>query len=114
MLLIPRQVELYRVELPGYGWGDHKNGAFQFRDGLTVIASVGDGWEHVSASRKSRVPSYDDLCRIKRLFWHDDDCVMQLFVPVADHVNYHPYCLHLWRPLDVEIPRPPEIMVGPK
>jgi hypothetical protein len=24
----------------------------------------------------------------------------------------HRYCLHWWRPTDVEIPRPPAIMVG--
>ena len=72
------------------------------------------GWEHVSVSRKSRVPSYEDLVRIKNLFWDNSDTVMQLFVPKEDHVNYRPYCLHLWRPLNSEIPRPPSLLVGPK
>lgn len=108
-LFVPKEAELYRVGPPG----DHKNGAFAFRDGLFVICSDGEGWEHVSVSRKSRTPSYEDMTRIKGMFWHEDDCVMQLFVPVADHVNYHEHCLHMWRPLNAEIPRPPSIMVGP-
>jgi hypothetical protein len=38
---------------------------------------------------------------------------MQLHVrPPADHVNNHEFCLHIWRPLDVDIPRPPSVMVG--
>jgi hypothetical protein len=32
---------------------------------------------------------------------------MQLHVPVSDHINRHPYTLHLWRPHALEIPRPP-------
>jgi hypothetical protein len=38
---------------------------------------------------------------------------MELHVPIAEHINLHPNCLHLWRPQDVEIPRPPAYMVGP-
>lgn len=109
-LLVPREAELYRTGPPG----DHKNGAFYFRDGLFVICSDGAGWEHVSVSRKSKLPSYEDMCRVKDMFWGEEDCVMQLMVPKSEHVNYHPYCLHMWRPLEVEIPRPPMILVGPK
>lgn len=112
-LLVPREVELYRVQLPGYPRGDHKNGAFAFRDGLKAIVSSGMGWEHVSVSRKSRCPSYEDMDRMKHMFWDSEDCVMQLHVPDSEHVNYHPYTLHMWRPLNAEIPRPPAIMVGP-
>lgn len=113
-LLIPREAELYRVQLPGYPIGDHKSGAFSFRDGLGCIVSAGEGWEHVSVSRKSRCPSWEDMCRIKELFWDDEDCVMQLHPPKSEYVNYHQYTLHLWRPIDGQkIPRPPAIMVGP-
>lgn len=35
--------------------------------------------------------------------------------PVTDYVNFHPYCLHLWAPMDgIKIPLPPSWMVGPK
>ena len=52
------------------------------------------------------------MCYVKGLFWEDHECVMQLHPPKSDYVNNHPYCLHMWRPLDVEIPRPDAFMVG--
>jgi hypothetical protein len=33
---------------------------------------------------------------------------MQVHVPASEHINIHPYTLHLWRPLLLEIPRPPQ------
>ena len=38
---------------------------------------------------------------------------MQLHVPVAEHLNAHPYCLHIWRPHDQVIPKPPAVFVAP-
>jgi hypothetical protein len=111
---VPKEAELYRVQLPGYPMGGPYEGAFQFRDGLTVICSNGDGWEHVSVSRKSKMPSYEDMDRIKRLFWDDEDLVMQLHMPVSEHINFHPFTLHMWRPLTARIPQPPYWMVGPR
>jgi hypothetical protein len=49
---------------------------------------------------------------VKRLFFRDEETAMQLHVPPADHVNNHPHCLHLWRPQDIEIPRPHVEFVG--
>jgi hypothetical protein len=43
----------------------------------------------------------------------EDETAMQLHVPVTEHLNCHKYCLHLWRPHGVEIPRPPGWMVAP-
>lgn len=98
--------------------GDDRGGFFHVPsliDGQTirVMASAGDGWDHVSVSRVNRCPNWPEMEHIKRLFFKDDETAMQLHVPSTDHVNHHPYCLHLWRPLDQEIPRPPSIMVGP-
>ncbi len=70
-------------------------------------------WEHVSVSTRNRCPNWPEMDFIKRLFWDDDECVMQLHPPRSDHVNCHPHCLHLWRPVNAEIPRPPSILVGP-
>lgn len=109
---VPPEVEIYRCRIPGYPRGDDQNGAFEFKDGLRTIISSGGGWEHVSVSRRSRTPSYEDMCRIKDIFWPDTQTVMQLHVPKDDHINCHEFCLHLWRPITVEIPRPPSIMVG--
>jgi len=79
-----------------------------------VIASDGEGWEHVSVSLPSRCPTWDEMCKIKTLFWTDDACVMQLHPPRSEWISNHPYCLHLWRPVGQTIPTPPSIMVGIK
>ena len=109
-------VEKFRVVHPLVGvMGDEKNGAFMVKPkGLKIVISSGEGWEHVSVSRKSRTPSYEDMCWVKANFWGDEDTVMQLHVPKLDHVNCSEHCLHLWRPTDKEIPRPPSIFVGPR
>lgn len=98
--------------------GDAGNGLFIFKspiDGglLTVVASNGNGWDHVSVSRSNRCPNWPEMEFIKRMFFTDDECVMQLHVPVAEHLNFHPNCLHLWRPQSVTIPRPPAWMIAP-
>jgi len=51
---------------------------------------------------------------VRRRFFRDDETVMQLHVPVSEHINAHPNCLHLWRPQQLEIPRPPGWMVAPE
>lgn len=79
---------------------------------IRVIASTGFGWEHVSVSRRNRCPNWPEMSHIRQLFFDDGETVMQLHVPTSDHVNDHPHCLHLWRPVGVEIPRPPAWMVG--
>jgi hypothetical protein len=69
-------------------------------------------WDHLSVSTPTRCPTWEEMEFLKRLFFERDECAMQLHVPPRDHVDNHPFCLHIWRPLDVEIPRPPSIMVG--
>lgn len=78
---------------------------------LHVIASNGMDWEHVSVSLNSRCPNWREMCHVKSLFWNDDEVVMQLHVPIKDHINLHPYCLHLWKPMKQDIPLPPNYMV---
>jgi len=97
-------------------WGN--NGAFfcklKHSQIVKVIASDGLGWEHVSVSRDDRIPTWDEMCQVKSLFWDDEDAVMQLHPPQSDWVNNHSKCLHLWRPVGLEIPLPPSILVGHK
>lgn len=80
---------------------------------LRVIASNGEGWDHVSVSLVNRCPRWSEMEYAKRLFFRDNETAMQLHVPPTDHISFHPHCLHLWRPHDAEIPRPPSIMVAP-
>lgn len=107
--------------------GDHY-GLFLFikaRTTLQVIASEAFEeirWEHVSVVAKykkqngkvrERMPSWDEMSMIKDAFWEDTEAAMQLHVPAAMHINCHPFCLHIWKPADQEIPLPPPILVGP-
>jgi hypothetical protein len=114
MMRCPDNLEQYRTTLAGQR-GDESNGVLHWKPkGLSVQFSNGAGWEHVSVSRRSKCPSYEDMDLVKRAFWGAADVVMQLHVSADRHVNCHPYCLHLWRPIwKHEIPLPPAILVGP-
>lgn len=117
------EIERYRDAASAkrlYGWpGDGGNGVFRIpspSDGQTLvaIASDGDGWDHVSVSRSNRPPNWAEMEKIKRLFFKDDEVAMQLHVPPSEHINVQRNCLHLWRPQEQAIPRPPGWMVAPK
>lgn len=116
------EIEKYRsyhpsiLELFG-SFGDETYGVFYVpscTDGfhLKIMVTVGAGWDHVSVSRPTRCPNWPEMEQVKRLFFKPEETAMQLHVPPSDHINHHPYCLHLWRPLNVEIPRPPNELVG--
>lgn len=78
---------------------------------LYVVASSGLGWDHVSVSLEQRCPNWREMSCIKHLFFDDNEVVMQLHVDKKDHINLHPYCLHLWKPHYLDIPLPPNFMV---
>lgn len=95
------------------------NGAFQIprlnsNKWFLVIASDGEGWEHVSVSLPSRTPTWEEMCYIRDIFWQDNDCVVQFHPPKSEYVNNHPNCLHLWKPIGKQIETPPSILVGIK
>lgn len=100
-------MEPYRLAGEPGGEGAFHHGPLRF------IASWSGGWDHVSVSRRDRCPTWDEMHAVKRLFFDDDEAVMQLHPPAATWRNAHPYCLHLWRPQDSEIPLPPPLMVAP-
>lgn len=66
------------------------------------IAKEEDGrrWIHVSASRPTRLPSYNDMKRVKSLFIGDSRPAYSVYAPHAEHVNIHSNCLHLWAPFN--------------
>lgn len=83
---------------------------------LRVIFSSASDWDHVSVSvwrgdQSVRAPSYTEMVRVKRAFFQPDETAMELHVPPSEHINKNPHVLHLWRPLDQDIPRPPAWMV---
>ncbi len=115
MMRCPMDWEIYRKANPRYAdeIGDRFNGFLYIpKREMVIVFSNGEGWEHVSVSTKTRCPTWEEMEEVKRRFWEATDTVMQLHVPPTDHINCHPYCLHLWKPINQEIPRPPGYMVA--
>ena len=86
-------------------------GVFQVGQ-LRVIASYEMKWEHVSVSLSNRCPTWDEMCKIKDLFWGEEETVIQFHPPHSEYVNQHKYCLHLWREIEGVINLPPTFLVG--
>jgi len=110
---------------------DGNNGAFMIPSSnnreLWIIASDGINWdaafhgirpkwEHVSVhifdGRRTITPRWDEMCRVKDIFWDPEDLVIQFHPRASEYINMHPNTLHLWRPIDFELPTPPKLAVG--
>jgi hypothetical protein len=94
-----------------YGeFGDRNNGVFEIpykTDILRVIASSGEGWDHVSVSMKNRIPNWTEMEYIARIFFKENEVAVQYHVPKKEHINIMENCLHWWRPWHLAIPMPP-------
>lgn len=119
MKILPRELEIYRSAYCGE-FGDLRNGRLigvPLKTGARacIIFSDGGNWDHVSVTVDAeRCPTWEEMCEVKDLFFWPAECVVQYHPPKSEYRNYHPYCLHLWRPQKKEIPRPPAIFVGPE
>lgn len=104
-----------RIKMPdcmGGGMGGIDHGAFIITrlngEIIRIIAAKGGGWEHLSISLAHRVPKWDEMELVKRTFFKDNEWAFQLHAPPKEHINCHPYVLHIWRPCDGKIPIPPK------
>jgi len=63
------------------------------------------GYEHVSVSPKKKfnLPSWNDMCVLKEIFFKDDEEAYQIHPKKADYVNFVENCLHLWKPIGHEL-----------
>lgn len=110
---------------------DGMNGAFVIPIGHNTVACciVSDGkdapdpyggWEHVSVHMeetrrgKQRTPSWEQMVKIKDIFWGPEEAVVQFHPPQSEYVNNHPHVLHLWKWTKGEFPRPNGLLVGIK
>jgi len=64
------------------------------------VEADGKRWLHASIARPDRLPSWDDIRFIKDRFVGEDLYAVQVLPPLSKHVNFHPYCLHLFACLD--------------
>lgn len=61
----------------------------------------GHNWLHVSVSRpKGKMPSYEDLGLIRKLFIGEDRECYMIWPPKSRYVNINPNVLHLYCCLD--------------
>lgn len=79
--------------------------SYRHSNGLAAILTVaneldGKRWIHLSVSRATRLPSWDDLVSVRDAFLGPEALCVQVLAPKSRHVNIHPFCLHLWRCLD--------------
>lgn len=89
---------------------------------MLVLVSNGDdwqecgfklpAWEHVSVSLPDRCPTWQEMCWVKDLFFDHEECVVQFHPPKKEYVNMHKHCLHLWKIVGTDFPRPPKETVG--
>ena len=79
----------------------------------SVIWSYGGGWDHVSVSpfKHRIIPTWEDMCKLKEIFFRDDEAVIQIHPQKSEYVNNMPNCLHLWK-YQGDFPLPPAWMVG--
>jgi len=120
---VPKELDVYRIREGDYGSDESYGMAGAFRlfspkqVPLLVMSSGIDGvtrWEHVSVSCQDRPPTWDEMCFVKDLFWREDETVIQYHPARNDYVNFHPYTLHMWKPMGVNVPLPPTLLIGPK
>lgn len=73
---------------------------FEHRDGSTLIVSYaesdGVAWIHASRTGPGRIPTYEEMIELHRAVWGDHGYSYQIQAPRDQHVNIHPYALHLW------------------
>ena len=81
----------------------HPQGRFyrHILSGMTVIVSGrievdGKPWLHVSFAHGNRLPSWEELRLVKDSFIGRSKQAIQVLPVEAKHVNFNPYCLHLW------------------
>lgn len=80
----------------------------------SVIFSYQGGWYHASISpyKKRIIPSYEDMCQVKDIFWKEDEDVIHVFPRKENHVNNVENCLHLWSCYYAPMLLPPSCFVG--
>lgn len=75
----------------------------------TVVWSIDEEglskMEHVSVApfNHKKMPSWDDMCKVKDMFWEDEDEVYQIHPKKSQYVNQIENCLHLWKPVGHEL-----------
>lgn len=60
----------------------------------------GSEWHHVSLSRRDRIPTWDEVMKVKNEFLGEEVEAYKVLPKKADYVNLHKYCLHFFSRID--------------
>lgn len=93
------------------------DGAMWVHNGMSIIASIeskadGREWLHVSCARRSRLPTYEELLRVKNEFIGKDRKAVFIFPEEKNYVNINKNCLHLWYTAENPLPEFSDILPG--
>ncbi len=83
-----------------------------FSKPLRIVWSNGCGWDHVSVSKPTKCPTWEEMCEVKKAFFDAEETVIEYHPAESEYVNNHPFCLHMWKPQGIDVPTPPSWMVG--
>ena len=99
---------------PGANWGYFERGPLRIlSSGTCENNPESKGWEHVSVSCAERCPTWEEMSKVKEMFWSDTETVIQFHPRKEADVNFHPYCLHLWKMANTEFLLPPKELLVP-
>lgn len=68
----------------------------------TVIWGRAEGgkYDHVSICPTGRLPTWSEMCKVKDMFFYDEEECYQMFPKKSEYVNLAKNCLHIWRNVD--------------
>ena len=46
----------------------------------------------------SKTPSWDQMCKMKEIFFEDEEECIEYHPKKSEYITAHPHCLHIWRP----------------
>ena len=71
------------------------------RKGTFIAGHNENGMEHVSVMLYHKLPTWNEMCEIKDIFWNDEETVVQLHPKKSAYTDICD-ALHLWRPVNPE------------
>lgn len=65
----------------------------------TVIWGRAEGgrFDHVGISPTNRTPTWEEMCKVKDIFFDPEEECYQVFPKRSQYVNIRKNCLHIWR-----------------
>lgn len=90
---IPELLILENTPIGGMGYiryGSLKNSS-------VVWSRDQGGFDHVSICPTKRTPSWEEMCKVKDIFFYDEEECYQVFPKKSEYVNIMENCLHIWR-----------------